>query len=331
MNTWSVRHAWNAAILGKEREIKPRDYLYASEIGIADIDIILRLKGTKPSNPPDDRANRKFFAGNLFEDVLFLALLRCGVILESQKKGEYQYDGLLRVSGRCDMICGGEINVDKCESEIRNMKLTEHMENISLSVLYALASEYGSMTLKPILVECKSSSLTMFNKYAKSDAPSDSHVMQVFHYLKSFHMDEGRIVYICKDDCRMIEFPVFNPLGGESDVEIKYRTEIKRLTDLYQSNELPDKESEIIFENGKFSKNWRIEYSNYLTMIYGYKAGYEYAEKTRSICDRWNRIIKRIKEGKELTKDNKAGISEIKSMFPDFESFIEKAEIEEIE
>lgn len=56
MNTWSVKKAWEEAVYGSDRQIQPRDYLYASEIGIADIDIILRLKGTQPSNPPNSRS-----------------------------------------------------------------------------------------------------------------------------------------------------------------------------------------------------------------------------------------------------------------------------------
>ncbi|MCZ2129206.1 MAG: hypothetical protein LC109_02955 [Bacteroidia bacterium] len=354
MNTWNILNAWNAAISGSDREVTSRDYLYASELGGADIDTILKLRGTKPTNPPNARSRRKFFAGNIFEDILFLALLRCGLMLDSQKKGEIQYDGLLRVSGRCDFICGGEINYEKCEQEIKDMKLSEHMELVSIQVLKSLSNEYGSMTLKPMVVECKSASDFMFRRYEKIQMAAFNHRLQAFHYLKSFHMDEARVVYINKDDCRMLEFPVFNPLGGASDIEETYKSEIKRLTEYYHSSELPPKEPEIIFESG-FKKNWKVEYSNYLTMLYGYKEPFEYAEKMKSICSRWNRIVKRLKDGKELTKDNKAGINEIKamikrfkegkeladdrkaglseinSMFPDFEQLIEKIRNEDVE
>lgn len=330
MNTWTIKNAWNAAVAGQERQIVPRDYLYASELGGSDIDTILKLRGVQPTNPPNDRSRRKFFAGNVFEDVLYLALLRCGIILDSQKKCEYQYDNLMRVSGRCDFIAGGEINVQKSEAEIKAMKLSEYTESVSLSVLHSLASEYGSMTLKPLVVENKSVADSIFKKHTKKNCPAFNHQLQIFHYLKSLNMDEGRIFYINKDDCMVLEFPVYKPMGESdlSDLEKTYIEEIKRLTAYYNSNELPPKEPEIIFD-GKFSKNWKVEYSNYLTMLYGYERPDVYSDRWSSVCARWNRVLGRVIKGAKLTDDNKKAISEIKEYF-DFDAIAESAKKSEL-
>lgn len=320
MNSWNIKNAWNAAIAGNDREIAPRDYLYASELGGADIDIILKLKGVQPTNPPNLRSKRKFFAGKVLEDVLYLALLRCGIILDSQKKCEYQYNNLMRVSGRCDFIAGGEINVEKSESEIKAMKLSEHIEAASLSVLHSLASEYGSMTLKPILIENKSVSNGMFEKHERNNTPAFNHQLQTFHYLKSLNMNEGRIFYINKDDCRVLEFTTYNPMG-ESDIEQQYKNEITRITDYYNNNIMPEKEPEVIFDE-KFSKNWKVEYSNYLTMLYGYERPDVYADRWKSVCARWNRVLSRVIKGSKITDDNKKVIKEIRQYF-DFDMIVE--------
>lgn len=324
MNSWNIRNAWDAAVAGDNTPLMPRDYLYASELGGSDIDIILKMRGTPPTNPPNARSRRKFFAGNVFEDILYLALLRCGVVLDSQVRGQFQYDGLLRVSGRCDMICGGSINREKCEQEIKSMKLSEHMEELSLSVLYNLSDQYGSMLLKPMVIECKSVSDFMFSRHEKNQEPASNHLIQCFHYLKSMHMDEGRVIYINKDDCRLLEFTVYN----SPETEEKYKAEISRLTHLYQSGALPAKEPELIFD-GRITKNWKVEYSNYLTMLYGYNEPHEYAEKWKGSIARWNRVIGRIKSGKKMTDENKKAIDEIHEHFTNFTEIIEKAEITE--
>lgn len=322
MNTWTIKNAWAAAVAGNDRQIAPRDYLYASELGGSDIDIILKLKGVQPTNPPNNRSKGKFFAGHIFEDALYLALLRCGVVLDSQKRCEFQYDNLMRVSGRCDFIAGGEINVEKSEAEIKAMKLSEHMESLSLIILHSLASEYGSMTLKPMVVESKSVSKTMFDKHERNNIPAFNHQIQTFHYLKSLNMNEGRVFYINKDDCRVLEFAVYNPMG-ESDIEKFYKSEIERITHYYHNNIMPEKEPEVIFDE-KFTKNWKVEYSNYLTMLYGYDRPDIYANKWKTICERWNRVLGRVIKDAKMTEDNKKAIREIKEYF-DFDMIVEKA------
>ena len=81
---------------------------------------------------------------------------------------------------------------------------------------------------------------------------------------------------------------------------------------------------------GKFSKNLDIEYSNFLTLLYGYPRPDAYADEMKPIVARWNRILPRIKmvqEGKRgkptkkepegklmtLTDSNLSAIEEMKS------------------
>ena len=51
-NNWSFSQVWNKSLEEREeRLLMPRDYLWASELGKSAIDVWLRLKGTKPTNP----------------------------------------------------------------------------------------------------------------------------------------------------------------------------------------------------------------------------------------------------------------------------------------
>jgi hypothetical protein len=136
-----------------------------------------------------------------------------------------------------------------------------------------------------------------------------NHRMQLFHYLKAENIDKGVVMYICKDDCRMIELPVFNP----SVVEDEYRGEIEKISKYYYKNEMPPLEKPIEFDKDllKFTKNWKIAYSGYLTKLYGFKDQLEFDEKYSSTAERWNRVLTRIKEDKTMTLNNKEVIKEI--------------------
>ncbi len=62
------------------REFKPRDYIYASEIGQGMYDRYLSMKGVITSNPPNEIALRKFKLGNMIEDFFKLVLYEIGLL-----------------------------------------------------------------------------------------------------------------------------------------------------------------------------------------------------------------------------------------------------------
>ena len=65
---WGFAEIWNASLLEKnDRELTARDKLWASELGKAPIDLWLKMRAIKPTNPPNARSLRKFEAGNVFE------------------------------------------------------------------------------------------------------------------------------------------------------------------------------------------------------------------------------------------------------------------------
>ena len=149
----------------------------------------------------------------------------------------------------------------------------------------------------------------MFERYLKSDTASPQHKYQNFHYLKAKHYHEGHIVYISKDDARLLEIGVFNP----SPIEMGYKKDIETITGYYNSKTQPPLEKPITFDEdfGKFSANWKLGYSTYLTHLYGIKNLTEFNDKYKPIVDKWNRVLSRISEGKDLTDNNKEKLDEI--------------------
>jgi len=107
---WSFTQVWNKAIeLPQDRELVKRDYLWASELGKPLADVWLKMNAEPETNPPNARSLRKFEAGNLWEWVVKIILIRAGILHSSQERVESNYEGLLRVSGKIDFIAGGRL------------------------------------------------------------------------------------------------------------------------------------------------------------------------------------------------------------------------------
>jgi hypothetical protein len=321
-NQWSFAKAWNGSIPNrKEREIVPRDYIYASELGKAPVDIFLRMKGIKPTNPPNDRSRRKFEAGNIWEWIIRLILVRAGILQSSQESISFQYEGLQRVSGRLDFIAGGKPDYEKALEEIQKLDMPDVFLRGFESVFSELKERFPD-GLDSRIIEVKSVSAFMFNGLEATGKSSKNHRLQNFHYLKAKDMREGSIVYICRDDCRMLEVPVFNP----SSVEDEYKEEIEKISRAYQADIQPELEKAIIFDEDtqKFSKNWRIAYSDYLTMLYGFKDQKEFDDKYVGMVGKWNRVVGRIKRGDKMTPKNEEVIKEIREAGYNIDEIITK-------
>ena len=207
--TWGLQTAWNEALeTGEEREPKMRDYIWASETGGSMIDRYLKMKGTKPTNPPNARSRRKFEAGNTFEWLVGMVLKRAGIFKGTQEYVNFQYPGLLKVTGKLDFIAGGKIDWEKAKEEVASLELPEFFGRATSKIVEYLSKNYPQ-GLNEIVLEIKSCSSFMFERYEKT-GPDPHHQLQAFHYLKGKGMREAHIVYICRDDLRLLEFGVLN-------------------------------------------------------------------------------------------------------------------------
>ena len=116
---------------------------------------------------------------------------------------------------------------------------------------------------------------------------SHSHMLQAYHYSKKLKLP-ACVSSICKDDATMIETEV------TSDLESHYKLDIKMMTDFYTKRQMPPLEPLIQFDEdlAKFSRNFRVEYSPYLTLLYKFKNPEEY-RNTVTYAEKWNGALTR--------------------------------------
>jgi hypothetical protein len=322
---WKVAEVWNVSFdTFQEREREPRDRIWATELDKAPVDVYLAMTGVKPTNPLSPRARRKMEAGHIEEQIVLGVLSRAGIVQNTQERVTHQYKGLLEVSGRSDTTAGGYVDRSKARAAMESefSWLPEGTKNAFEKVIEALADDH----LEKKIIDVKSKSAHVFNTIETKMKPSVKEELQVFHYLKATGMHKGSLLYISRDDLRMLEFDVLNP----SVTEKMYKEKIQVITDSYRAKEQPPPAPFIEFdlEDYKYRANWRVMYSDYLTLIYGL----EHQEAFRQIYSRkanaYNRVFKRIVEGENITDKNKIIIKDLEKDFPDFEVYVNKAKAE---
>lgn len=307
---WSIAGVWNASLeAAVVKPYEPRDHLWASELGSAPIDIFHKLKGTAVTNPPNARSKRKFEAGNVFEWILTLMLKRAGILLDTQVRAEHKYaGGFMPVTGKLDLLAGGKPDFARAIAELKALDMPEVFVRAAEAMKAYFDANYPS-GLEAMPIEIKSLSGLMFEGLLARGNASKNHRLQLFHYIKSLGYEKGKILYICRDDLRLMEFTVMN--GGVFETE--YMAHIEELSGYYYRNEVPPLEEPVVYDpdTGKFAANWKVAYSQYLTMLYGIKDQAEFDAKYKGLPARWNGTLKRFRDGKKMTKLNLERMKEI--------------------
>lgn len=327
---WSFYQVWNESLENRsERKLALRNHIWAGELGGSFIDRYLKMKATPYTNPPNPRSLRKFEAGNMMEWVVGSVLKRAGILiplppLPNGKPANwlsFQYPDLLEVTGRLDFFAGGKPDWSKAKQEVESLGLPEFFARGTNAIIDHFSTTYPN-GLAEVILEVKSCSSFMFERYEKLGVDK-RHSLQLFHYLKAKNLPEGHVVYISKDDLRMLEFGVFNP----SPTEEIYKKDIEDMTHFIKNSKEPEKEKEILFdrESGKFNSNWKVAYSVYLTKLYGYKDQLEFDTKFRPMVSQWNRVLGRCVKGDNMTPANLEIIEAIKKTFPNFDEYVQIA------
>ena len=326
MNSWSLSQVWNLALDNiPRRELEARDHVWASELGGSFYDRYWKMKGRQPTTPPNPRALRKFEAGNLTEWIILQILARAGVLKGTQEHFE-ENSGALKVTGRLDFQAGGEIQ------KADYSDLSESFQGIAESTIAQLVEKFPD-GLAEVNIEVKSCAGMMFERYLLAPAPQ--HGLQAFVQAKATHRPT-LLVYVSRDDLRIVEWKI-NPRSEKwqklYDKDLEKMAEVANIPEplVIEAEELNTwpKDLELIKEpllqwsGGKFSSNWKVEYSNYLT-DYGFEYPEEYSKPAKSIALRLNNIIKRIKEGKEMSKVNLATLDTCYKFYPEAEEIINK-------
>jgi len=316
-NNWSFTDVWNTALeKGKDRPPKERDNMWAGEIGGSYIDRYLKMKGTMPTNPPNARSRRKFEAGNLMEWLVKLILARAGILKEEQTWLSYNPEGKLAVTGKLDFIAGGSVDKMAGFQFVSDMGLPEFFARATEAIIESLPDEMSKRVL-----EVKSCSGFMWDAYDRNGA-SVRHEAQLYHYLLTSAVEEGSILYISRDDLRLQEFSLSRQTQRVRDF---YMNDIDRMTHYIQKGVCPDKEPLIDFkeESGKFASNFKVAYSPYLKMLYGFENQASFDEVIKKKATGYDRVLGRLAEGKNMTDKNKIILESMEKDYKDLGPYIE--------
>jgi hypothetical protein len=286
--------------------------MFATELGKAPVDVWLAMKGTKPTNPPNGRSRRKFEAGNMWEWIVRVVLLRAGIIRSAQERVEIQPEGMCRVSGRLDFIAGGKVDPARAKAEIAAFELPEAFYRAFDRITEHLQAKYPEgLADKPL--EIKSLSGFMFELIEKGKRPLRVHQRQLMLYMEAKGFKVGHIVYICREDCRMMEFVVVNTEENRKDLH----DAIALRSGYYQRDEMPPLEKPLIWDADmrKFTKNnLGVAYSPYLTMLYKFKDQEEFDAAYAPMQVRFNSVLKRIANGAKMTAKNEEWLAQMREM-----------------
>lgn len=296
---FNFQEIWNS-ITGSsdDRELKERDYVYASELGQAMIDRYLKMKAVPYTNPPNDRSYRKFYAGNKWEEDVADILRKSGVKFTQQDRVSVEYPGLLRVSGKIDFVI-----VDFQDWPTDYADVSPKTEKI-IGTIY---STFKDKVLEKTILEIKSVGGQVMQKLIKDDNPRTHHMLQAGIYHKATGISTD-IVYVSRDDALLLQYKIDSIFPELEKLIIKDLTEITRY---FNNNIVPPKEKLIIFEDGKFKYNWMVSYSNYLTKLYGYQTQKEYEDWAKSTAGKWNRAVKKLLSGKKLKDEQVVYLKEM--------------------
>lgn len=281
---WSLADMWNEVAYREPTVLKKRDYIYASEIGMPFYDRYLKMKAVPFTNPPNERSRRKFLAGNIWEYTVKQILIACGIYRQEEVTlNGRPYDHCLDVHGRCDFVAGGFVDGEAARIAVAQLKLPDFLFVIADKIIAGLADK----RLEEKILELKSVSTFAMDKVEGMGAPMPNHTLQGYHYHKNGKW-KADVAYICKDDCRMAQFPI-----GKA-TEPLYLADLEQMTDHYRAGKKPPLAPLLSFDYtfGTFVKNIYVEYSPYLSH-YGFDTPDDFRAAINYLIS-WNRTLGRF-------------------------------------
>lgn len=293
MNKWSVQSLWNDLIT-EQREDKPRNYIYASELGYSKVDRILRMRGIKKTNPFTSRTLRVFDCGNIFEIEVMERMFRLlGLFVSTQTRHVVKTPGKLDVVGKNDPRIGGKINYEAAMERINSPDTSEWMKKRAKAVLDKLMAQFPD-GLEEVISEIKSVNSQAFWSHKNKDEDTGffkgypHHKLQLHTYIKALGIP-GVLFYISKDDLTLMETRIE---VGDKEIEKAWQKDVAEMTEIYNRSQhepllkklksgrvtiadwlRPYQEKDIIWNENKqeYEKNWKVLYSGHLTLVTGYE------------------------------------------------------------
>lgn len=248
--------------------------------------------------------HRVFEAGNLYEWLVRLVLLRSGILRSEQKVVSIKSDKHLEVVGRLDFIGGGKSDWKQANDVVLQLKdlcFPMRMMTIAEKLIDSLKQKYPE-GMKELLIEVKSVNSLVFWRHNKKEGEQPlmkaypHHVLQAYTYMKALEFDEGRILYISKDDLTLAEVRIVK----DEQLEKDWNDDVETMSCDYRNKLVPYKEDDIVFNKDKmkFEVNWQVARSSYLTKMTGLNKKY-YEDEMGKLANRLNYRIKKQIENKE--------------------------------
>jgi len=317
MEKFLLTQVWNSTIEKNDKALEPRSRVYASELGGAMVDRYLKMKAEPYTNPPNSRSMRKFMAGDIWEWIVQTVLVRAGIKFMTQERVLVEYPGLLPISGRIDFIISG--GADEIAA---GLSYDQTMPPFMQKLTEAIVNNFQGKNFEETILEVKSVGSFVFESLLATDNPKTHHMLQAAVYKKATGLPAS-VVYVCRDDVRVLQYAIDTVF---EDLEQMIIDDLKLITKYHNEDVEPEKEKLILWDSlaEKFTKNWKVEYSPYLTKLYSRKKNEddkeetpfefpdEYSEWVTPIVSGLNRVVKRIKEGKEMTKSNEEWLEKSK-------------------
>lgn len=336
---WDFSSLMNEAIRSlPERVLTKRQHIWASEIGGDYCSRYLRMMAHPMTNPPNDRSKRKFTSGHIFEWIVQLILTMCGVLKEKQLRGEVNIPGCLPVTGKLDFIAGGDVDWEKAKAEVAAIQklFASQIGDMPPIVFYAIErvlfkmeQMFTRVPLKEVILECKSVSGFVGDLIEKTNKPRPRHPFQILHYELANKMNDGVLLYVNKDSfmCYQFDIELTKQLVKEYKTDVKQMTEYINGAGKNYLKNMPPLAPEVKYydDEFRFAKNTDVEYSPYLTMLYGYENFEAFKYKWQYKIPGWNRVFKRMVKGDNITAANTVIIKDMKEHFPEVDKYVAKA------
>jgi len=216
-------------------------------------------------------------------------------------------------------------------------KIKEHgLPDILHGIAQRAIDKWHGLNLERKILEIKSVSMYAYDYVEKRRRPIDGHAGQAYHYQRNNKEGlKADIVYVSKDTTLLSQFAL--PM---EHMEEAYMKDIAIKTYFYEQRNKkdfsPPLDKHLDFDPsiGKFSKNLKVEYSPYLTMLYGFKNPDDYRRNVQPTVLRWNNVLTRYAKveaggltntGKEMkiTPQNKEVRQEIINSGYDFNELLQ--------
>jgi hypothetical protein len=269
------------------------------------LDRYYKMTGVQPTNAFEPRVLRIFEAGNLYEWLVRMVLIRSGLLVGSQKEITIKGDGLnLDVVGHLDFVGGGKPNLEEAAKIVpllESLYFPTRMLKIADRIIDNLMAKFPD-GLPHLLYEVKSvNSMVFWRKKEAMKTAYPHHVMQLYTYLKGMNMNEGRILYISKDDLTLAEVAIVPDAKMEAD----WQKDVSEISKYVVTKTRPEREAYVLWNSEKrgYEVNWMITRSNYFELITSSKDQKGWTDEMGKLASRANYRVKKSLEKKEDLTD----------------------------